>query len=107
LNFFDSAGSILIRAHILVVFQNTNPLVSIPLHPTEHFYILSKSLDVDHMLPVIRDPDGSVYFREWGGGLCAGGFERHAKPCFHEKTPENFEFQLLPENWDQFGKLIT
>jgi hypothetical protein len=28
---------------------------------------------------VIRDYDGRVYFREWSGGLMAGGFEPEAK----------------------------
>ena len=55
------------------------------------------------MLPVMRDPDGGVYFREWGGGLCAGGVEELAKLCFYDRIPENFEFQLLPDDWDHFG----
>lgn len=55
------------------------------------------------MLPVLRDPDGAFYAREWGGGLCLGGFESNAKPCFHDSIPEHFEFQLLSEDWHQFG----
>ena len=33
-----------------------------------------------------------------------GGFESNARPCFHEKTPADFEFQLFPEDWPHFGK---
>ena len=56
---------------------------------------------------VIRDPDGHVYFREWNGGIMAGGFEppsQGGKPVFHTGIPEKFEFQLLPEDWDHFRK---
>lgn len=56
------------------------------------------------MLPVLRDPDGGTYFREWNGGILAGGFEPKGKPCFYDKIPEKFEFQLLPEDWDHFGR---
>lgn len=55
-------------------------------------------------LPVVRDPDGKVYFREWNGGVFAGGFESVGKPVFHNSIPEKFEFQLLPEDWDHFRK---
>jgi hypothetical protein len=39
---------------------------------------------------VIRDYDGRVYFREWSGGLMAGGFEPEAKPAFHAQIPDKF-----------------
>ena len=32
-------------------------------------------------LPTLRDPDLLVYFREEGGGLVMGGYERAAAPC--------------------------
>ncbi len=54
----------------------------------------------------LRDYDGFVYFREWSGGLLAGGFEPRAKPCWHhhQGAPRHFEFQLFPEDWDHFRK---
>jgi len=58
-------------------------------------------------MPTLRDRDGYTYFREWSGGLMAGGFEPRAKPCFHDRIPDKFEFQLLPEDWDQFGKFVV
>ena len=54
---------------------------------------------------MIRDPDGHCYFREWNGGIMAGGFEpphHGGKPVFHNGIPHKFEFQLLQEDWDQF-----
>jgi len=58
------------------------------------------------MMPVTRDHDGNLYFREWSGGLMAGGFEPNAISCFYDGIPENFEFQLLEENWEHFGEGI-
>ena len=50
----------------------------------------------------MRDYDGHVYIREWGNSILLGGFEPWAKPAFKGGIPERFEFQLLPEDWDQF-----
>lgn len=36
------------------------------------------------MMPVIRDLDGYIYFRENNGRLLAGGFEPVAKPAFED-----------------------
>ncbi len=63
-------------------------------------------------LPVMRDPDGYVYFKEEVGGLLMGGFEPDATPWLQSAThrggiPENFEFQLLPDNWDAFEPLMN
>ena len=58
------------------------------------------------MLPVMRDPDGFIYFKEEVGGLVMGGFEPVAKPWGMEGIPDKFEFQLLPEDWDQFQPLM-
>ena len=59
--------------------------------------------NVPNMMPVTRDLDARVFFREWSGGLMLGGFEPNAKPCFYDGIPEKFEFQVLPEDWQQFG----
>ena len=36
-----------------------------------------------------------------------GGFEPEAKPWNVDPIPDGFEFQLLPEDWDQFEILMT
>lgn len=69
------------------------------------FIIPWNQLDIFIIL-VIRDFDGRVYFREWSGGLMAGGFEPEAKPAFHTQIPDKFEFQLLPEDWDHFRNYL-
>lgn len=40
----------------------------------------------------------------------AGGFEppeHGGKPVFNKGIPAKFEFQLLPEDWDQFRKFVA
>jgi 4-methylaminobutanoate oxidase (formaldehyde-forming) len=57
-------------------------------------------------LPVMRDPDGYIYFKEEVGGLCMGGFEPVAKPWGMTGIPDDFAFQLLEDDWDQFEILM-
>lgn len=81
--------------------------VTVPLHSAEHYYIVTERIDGVHPdLPVMRDPDGYIYFKEEVGGLVMGGFEPNAKPWGMEGIPDNFEFQLLPDDWDQFEILM-
>ncbi len=87
--------------------------VTVPLFSCEHFYIVTDRISgVFPDLPVMRDPDGYVYFKEEVGGLLMGGFEPDATPWLQSAThrggiPENFEFQLLPDNWDAFEPLMN
>ncbi|HKP66130.1 MAG TPA: FAD-dependent oxidoreductase [Casimicrobiaceae bacterium] len=82
--------------------------VAVPLQSAEHFYIVTEPIaGVTPTMPVIRDPDGYIYFKEEVGGIVMGGFEPVAKPWNVERIPEQFEFQLLPEDWDQFEVLMT
>src|SRR5262249_41520134 len=81
--------------------------VTVPLHPVEHMYIVTKPFDgVPRDLPVLRDQDGHVYFKEEVGGLVMGGVEPVAKPWLSRDYPEDFVFTLLPENWQQFEVLM-
>jgi 4-methylaminobutanoate oxidase (formaldehyde-forming) len=86
--------------------------VAVPLFSCEHYYIVTDRIEgVFRDLPVMRDPDGYVYFKEEVGGLLMGGFEPEATPWLQAAShrggiPENFEFQLLPDNWDAFEILL-
>eukprot|EP01038_Epipyxis_sp_PR26KG_P012753 gene12753-17099_t len=89
--------------------------VNVPLHSAEHYYVVTeprKPVSISTNLPLFRDPDSYTYFREWSGGLIAGGFEPVCKPCFpssknqRNQIPDNFEFQLFPEDWDHFSILM-
>lgn len=81
--------------------------VTVPLHSAEHMYIVTGRIEGVHPdLPVMRDPDGYVYFKEEVGGLVMGGFEPEAKPWGMAGIPDDFEFALLPDDWDQFEILM-
>ena len=82
--------------------------VTVPLQPAEHYYIVTEPVDgLDKTAPTLRDPDGYTYFKEEVRGLLMGGFEPDAKPWVaSDEIPEPFEFQLLPEDWDQFDILM-
>eukprot|EP00118_Oscarella_pearsei_P016078 m.150508 g.150508 ORF g.150508 m.150508 type:complete len:387 (+) comp38551_c0_seq64:812-1972(+) len=87
--------------------KQSKPEVAIPLHPVEHFYVVTQPISgVSNALPVVRDPDSSLYVREWSGGFCTGWFEPNAKPCFTEGIPNDFEFQLFPEDWDHLTDMF-
>jgi len=87
--------------------------VAVPLFSCEHYYIVTDRIEGVHRdLPVMRDPDGYIYFKEEVGGLLMGGFEPDATPWLQSAQhrggiPENFEFQLLPDNWDAFEILMN
>ena len=82
--------------------------VNVPLYSAEHFYIVTDRIDGVHpMLPVMRDPDGFIYYKEEVGGLVMGGFEPQAKPWKVDPIPSTFQFQLLGEDWDQFEVLMS
>jgi 4-methylaminobutanoate oxidase (formaldehyde-forming) len=81
--------------------------VDVPLHSAEHLYIVTEKMEGVHPdLPVMRDPDGYIYFKEETGGLVMGGFEPEAKPWGMNGIPDKFFFQLLPDDWDQFEILM-
>ncbi len=109
----DGAGSIRCETLVNCAGQWARPFgrlagVNVPLYAAEHFYIVTKQIaGVTPDLPVIRDPDGFIYYKEEVGGLVMGGFEPVAKPWNVSPIPEAFEFQLLPEDWDQFEILMT
>ena len=42
-----------------------------------------------------------------GGGILFGGFEKEAKPIFHENVPKEFENSTLDPDLDHFCKLFT
>ncbi|MCL4744065.1 MAG: FAD-dependent oxidoreductase [Burkholderiaceae bacterium] len=82
--------------------------VNVPLYSAEHFYIVTGKIEGVHpMLPVMRDPDGYIYYKEEVGGLLMGGFEPVAKPWKVDPIPSTFQFQLLDEDWEQFEILMT
>jgi 4-methylaminobutanoate oxidase (formaldehyde-forming) len=82
--------------------------VSIPLHAAEHMHVITMPIEgVVNDMPILRDMDGYIYFKQEGGGLCMGGFEPKAKPWGMRGIPEGFKFTELQEDWEQFEIFMT
>ena len=91
--------------------------VRIPVIPMSHEYIVTQPFrerDPARPLPTLRDPDLLVYFREDGGGLVMGGYERRSAPAFldgdaagFERIPPDFNGRLLEDDWDRFEEIVV
>ncbi|WP_067561308.1 GcvT family protein [Halofilum ochraceum] len=78
--------------------------VDVPLHAAEHFYVVTENLaEPPGALPVLRDPDHAIYFKEDAGKLLVGMFEPVAKPWGMDGIPEDSSFTQLPEDWDHLA----
>ena len=80
--------------------------VNVPLHPCEHFYIVTEPLEgMLPGMPTLRDPTNYTYFKEETGKLMAGFFEPKAKTWRYE-VPRDFTFGALGEDWDHIGPIF-
>jgi glycine cleavage system aminomethyltransferase T/glycine/D-amino acid oxidase-like deaminating enzyme len=89
--------------------------VRIPVQPMSHEYIVTQPFrdhDPANPLPTLRDPDLLIYFREDGGGLVMGGYERPSAAAFLpdgeerlERIPQDFNGRLLEDDWDRFEEI--
>ena len=87
--------------------------VRVPVIPMSHQYLVTQPFrERDRRrLPTLRDPDLLVYFREDGGGLVMGGYERQSEPAFCPRAlaastiPPDFNGRLLEEDWDRFEEI--
>ena len=90
--------------------------VRIPVVPMSHEYIVTQPFrerDPENPLPTLRDPDLLIYFREEGGGLVMGGYERNSEPAFlpdgegrFDSIPPDFNGRLLEDDWDRFEEIV-
>ncbi len=89
--------------------------VRVPIVPFAHEYVVTQPFRdrvAGEHLPTLRDPDLLVYYREEGGGLVWGGYERHSAPWFLDsdlvdRIPADFNGRLLEEDWDRFEEIAT
>lgn len=81
---------------------------TVPLYPAQHFYVVTDQIEGVHReTPILRDPDGFVYFKPEVGGLVMGSLEPNALPWVaSSEIPEPFQFQLLAEDWDHFAPML-
>jgi sarcosine dehydrogenase len=79
--------------------------VSVPLQPVKHQYVITEPIaGIAAGMATIRDPDRGTYFKEEVGGLAFGGYEHNPVPWTtgDADAPDNFEFQLLEDDWNHF-----
>jgi glycine cleavage system aminomethyltransferase T/glycine/D-amino acid oxidase-like deaminating enzyme len=91
--------------------------VRIPVQPMSHQYLVTQPFrerDPEHPLPTLRDPDLLIYFREDGGGLVMGGYERRSEAAFlpggsihFDEIPADFNGRLLEDDWDRFEEIVA
>jgi glycine cleavage system aminomethyltransferase T/glycine/D-amino acid oxidase-like deaminating enzyme len=90
--------------------------VRVPVVPMAHEYLVTQPFrdHTDGRLPTLRDPDHLVYFREEGGGLVMGGYERASAPWALadggrglDAIPADFNGRLLEEDWDRFEEIVA
>ena len=74
----------------------------------------SRSANGTAHIATMRDPDHLIYFREEGGGLVWGGYERASAPwSLHDDgrgldaIPADFNGRLLEEDWDRFEEIVA
>jgi glycine cleavage system aminomethyltransferase T/glycine/D-amino acid oxidase-like deaminating enzyme len=90
--------------------------IRVPVVPFAHEYLVSQPFrdrgvgeSIVH-LPTLRDPDLLIYFREEGGGLVMGGYERDSAPWalddhLLDRIPSDFNGRLLEEDWPRFEEI--
>jgi glycine cleavage system aminomethyltransferase T/glycine/D-amino acid oxidase-like deaminating enzyme len=89
--------------------------VRVPIIPFAHEYLVTQPFrerTAGEHLPTMRDPDNLIYFREEGGGLVMGGYERESAPWALgpdglDAIPEDFNGRLLEEEWDRFEEITV
>ena len=91
--------------------------VRVPIVPFAHEYLVTQPFRErgsgrSSHLPTLRDPDLLIYFREEGGGLVMGGYERHSAPWALDEhlldaIPADFNGRLLEEDWPRFEEIAA
>ncbi len=81
--------------------------VNVPLVSVQHQYLITDAIPgIERGLPTLRDPDRLTYYKEDVGGLVMGGYENNPRPWAMDGFPDNFNFQLLPPDWDHFQPIL-
>ena len=81
--------------------------ISVPLHGAEHMHFTTLPMKGAYKgMPILRDWDGPLYFREEVGGLLIGAFELKAKPYGIMGMPEDWKFRELPNDMEHLEPLF-
>jgi dimethylglycine dehydrogenase len=90
---------------------------TVPMMVMSHQYLLSEpipeieawSREVGHKLPLLRDVDTSYYLRQEKTGFNLGPYERNCRAHWvtpDDPFPEDFSFQLFPDDLDRLEYYI-
>lgn len=81
--------------------------ISVPIHACEHMHAVTLPIEGTYKgMPILRDQDGSLYFREEVGGILLGAFEYGAIPYGTDGLPDDWSYRELPENMDHLTPLL-
>jgi dimethylglycine dehydrogenase len=84
--------------------------VEIPSIAIEHTHILFEAIgaveDREQMLPLVRDPDRSIYVRQEMDSLILGMYEKVGKQWFPEGVPWDYAQTELPEDVDNVAENV-
>jgi len=81
--------------------------IAVPLHAAEHMHAITKPIEgLKKVFPCVRDFDGRTYFKSENGALLFGGFEAVAKPWGMKGIPDQFKYNELHNDWEQFGTFM-
>jgi dimethylglycine dehydrogenase len=84
--------------------------LEIPSIAIEHTHILFEAIgavkDRDAMLPLVRDPDHSIYVRQEMDSLILGMYEQHGKQWFPEGVPWDYAQSELQPDIDNVSQCI-
>lgn len=90
---------------------------TVPMMVMGHQYLLSEPIpeieawtrEVGHKLPLLRDVDTSYYLRQEKAGFNLGPYERNCRAHWvtpDDPFPEDFSFQLFPDDLDRLEPYI-
>jgi heterotetrameric sarcosine oxidase gamma subunit len=81
--------------------------VTVPLHATEHFYIVTEPLaGLSRSIPGLIVAEERLYTKEDAGKLLIGGFESKGKAWGRNGIPESFEFDELPFDMEHVEPML-
>lgn len=81
--------------------------ISVPIHACQHMHFVTQPIEGAYKgMPILRDQDGCLYFREEVGGLLIGAFEYGALPYGTEGIPSDWSFKELPNDMEHLEPLM-
>ncbi|MBN3563699.1 GcvT family protein [Aliamphritea spongicola] len=82
----------------------------LPMCSMEHQFVVTDNVPelekLDHMIPMLRDPDVSYYLRQEGKGLILGPYEPGGIPWATDGVPAAFGQELLAPDLDRIEEIM-